>query len=116
MKKVMVMLMCLLALSSQAQTRQQRGAAFDQMSAAIRQNYVSNSDEMRWSGIAATVAGIAIIAAHQFEGNEAWKYARPGQTGWFYKPYLRQSTRPLMIPIGITFTIGGIATILRNVE
>ena len=101
--------MCLLALSSQAQTRQQRGAAFDQMSAAMRRNYVSNSDEMRWSGI-------AIIAAHQFEGNEAWKYAKPGQTGWFYKPYLRQSTRPLMIPIGITFTIGGIATILRNVE
>ena len=29
---------------------------------------------------------------------------------------MKQGTRPFMIPIGITFTIGGLATILRNVE
>ena len=108
--------MCLLALSSQAQTRSQRGALADQMNAAMRRNYVSSSDEMKWSGVAATVAGVAIIVAHQFEGNEAWKYAKPGQTGWFYKPYLKQGTRPFMIPIGITLTIGGLATVLRNIE
>lgn len=116
MKKIMVMLMCLLALSSQAQTRQQRGALADQMNTAMRRNYVSGSDEMRWSGVAAVVAGSAIIIAHQFEGNEAWKYAKQGQTGWFYKPYLKQSTRPFMIPIGVTFIIGGTATVLRNVR
>ena len=112
----MVILMCLLALSSQAQTRQQRGAAFDRMNSAIRSNYVSDADEMRWAGLTAVVAGAAIIVAHQFEGNEAWKYSKPGQSGWLYKPYLKQSTRPFMIPIGITFIIGGTATILRNVE
>ena len=108
--------MCLLALSSQAQTRSQKMASFDRMNSAMRRNYVSPADDMRWSGFAAVVAGTAIIIAHQFEGNEAWKYAKSGQSGWLYKPYLRQGTRPFMIPIGITFTIGGIATILRNVE
>jgi hypothetical protein len=115
MKKIMVMLMCLLVLSSQAQTRQQRNAAFDRMSSAMRGNYVSDADVMRQGGIAAVIAGTAIIIAHQFEGNEAWKYAKQGD-GWFYKPYIKQGTRPFMIPIGITFIIGGTATILRNVE
>ena len=115
MKKIMVMLMCLLALSSQAQTRQQRNAAFDRISSAMRGNYVSDADVMRQGGIAAVIAGTAIIIAHQFEGNEAWKYAKQGG-GWFYKPYIKQGTRPFMIPIGVTFIIGGTATILRNVE
>ena len=105
-----------MALTSYGQTRQQRGALADQMNAAMRRNYVSGSDEMRWAGVAATIAGVAIIVAHEFEGNEAWKYAKPGQSGWFYKPYMKQGTRPFMIPIGITFTVGGLATILRNVE
>lgn len=115
MKKIMVMLMCLLALSSQAQSRQQRGAAFDRMNSAMRRNYVSDADEMRWAGIAATVAGIAIIAAHQYEGNEAWKHAHK-TGGWYYDSYFKQGTRPFMIPIGVTFIIGGTATIIRNVE
>jgi hypothetical protein len=115
MKKIMVMLMCLLALSSQAQTRQQRNAAFDRMSSAMRGNYVSDADVMRWGGFAAVVAGTAIIIAHQFEGNEAWKHASPGG-GWYHDPYLKQSTRPFMIPIGVTFIIGGTATVMRNVR
>jgi hypothetical protein len=115
MKKIMVMLMCLLALSSQAQTRQQRNAAFDRMSSAMRGNYVSDADVMRWGGFAAVVAGTAIIIAHQFEGNEAWKYAKQGG-GWYYDPYFKQGTRPFMIPIGVTFIIGGTATIMRNVR
>ena len=107
--------MCLLALSSQAQTRQQRNATFDRMSSAMRGNYVSDADVMRQGGIAAVIAGTAIIIAHQFEGNEAWKYAKQGG-GWYYDPYLKQSTRPFMIPIGVTFIIGGTATIMRNVR
>ena len=113
MKKIMVILMCLLALSSQAQTRAQRGASFDRMNSAMRRNYVSQEDDLRWSGFAAVVAGTAIIIAHQFEGNEAWKHAKQGG-GWYHDPYLRQSTRPLMIPIGVTFIIGGTATIMAN--
>jgi hypothetical protein len=113
MKKVMVMLMCLLALSSQAQTRSQRMAAFDRMNSAMRGNYVSGEDKMKWGGVAAMVAGTAIIIAHQFEGNEAWKHAKQGG-GWYYDPYFKQSTRPFMIPIGVTFIIGGGATIIRN--
>ena len=109
------MLMCLLALSSQAQTRQQRGAAFDRMNSAMRGNYVSDADIMRWGGFAAVVAGTAIIIAHQFEGNEAWKHAKQGG-GWYYNPYFKQSTRPLMIPIGVTFIIGGTMTMMRNVR
>lgn len=105
-----------MALFSQAQTRQQRNAAFDRMNAHMRRNYVSDADIMRWGGIASVVAGTAIIIAHQFEGNEAWKYAKQGQSGWFYKPYMKQGTRPLMIPIGVTFIIGGTATVLRNVR
>ena len=116
MKKIMVILMCLLALSTQAQTRQQRNAAFDRMNSAMRGNYVSDADVMRWGGFAAVVAGTAVIIAHQFEGNEAWKYAKQGQSGWFYKPYMKQGTRPFMIPIGVTFIIGGTATIMRNVR
>jgi len=116
MKKLLVILICLMALTGYTQTRQQRSAAFDRMNSAMRRNYVSDADAMRWSGIAAIVAGSAIIIAHQFEGNEAWKYAKQGQSGWFYKPYMKQGTRPLMIPIGITFIIGGTATVLRNVE
>ena len=115
MNKVMVMLMCLLALTSQAQTRAQRGASFDRMNSAMRRNYVSQADDMRWSGFAATVAGIAIIVAHQYEGNEAWKHAKQGG-GWYHDPYFKQSTRPLMIPIGVTLTIGGIATMMRNIR
>ena len=115
MKKVMVMLMCLLALSSQAQTRSQRMAAFDRMNSAMRGNYVSGEDKMKWGGVAAMVAGTAIIIAHQFEGNEAWKHAKQGG-GWYYDPYFKQSTRPFMIPIGVTFIIGGGATIIRNVR
>ena len=105
-----------MTLFGQAQTRQQRNAAFDRMNSAMRRNYVSDAAVMRKAGIAAVIAGTAIIIAHQFEGNEAWKYAKQGQSGWFYKPYMKQGTRPLMIPIGITFIIGGTATILRNVE
>jgi hypothetical protein len=115
MKKIMVMLMCLLALSSQAQTRSQRMAAFDRMNSAMRGNYVSGEDKMKWGGVAAMVAGTAIIIAHQFEGNEAWKHAKQGG-GWYYDPYFKQSTRPFMIPIGVTFIIGGGATIIRNVK
>jgi len=111
----MVMLMCLLALSSQAQTRAQRGASFDRMNSAMRRNYVSQADDMRWSGFAAVVAGTAIIIAHQFEGNEAWKHAKQGG-GWYHDPYFKQSTRPFMIPIGVTFIIGGTATMMRNVR
>lgn len=109
------MLMCLLALSSQAQTRSQKMASFDRMNSAMRRNYVSPADDMRWSGFAAVVAGTAIIIAHQFEGNEAWKHAKKGG-GWYYDPYFKQSTRPFMIPIGVTFIIGGTATIMRNVR
>lgn len=109
------MLMCLLALSSQAQTRSQRMAAFDRMNSAMRGNYVSGEDKMKWGGVAAMVAGTAIIIAHQFEGNEAWKHAKQGG-GWYYDPYFKQSTRPFMIPIGVTFIIGGGATIIRNVK
>jgi len=115
MKKIMVILMCLLALSTQAQTRQQRNAAFDRMNSAMRGNYVSDADVMRWGGFAAVVAGTAIIIAHQFEGNEAWKHAKQGG-GWYYDPYFKQGTRPFMIPIGVTFIIGGTATIMRNVR
>ena len=115
MKKLLVTLMCLVALSSTAQTRAQRGAAFDRMNTAMRRNYVSDADDMRWGGVAAIVAGTAIIIAHQFEGNEAWKHANQGG-GWYWDPYLKQGTRPLMIPIGITFTIGGLATVIRNIE
>jgi hypothetical protein len=115
MKKIIVMLMCLLALSSQAQTRSQRMAAFDRMNSAMRGNYVSGEDKMKWGGVAAMVAGTAIIIAHQFEGNEAWKHAKQGG-GWYYDPYFKQSTRPFMIPIGVTFIIGGGATIIRNVK
>ncbi len=107
--------MCLLALSSQAQTRSQRMAAFDRMNSAMRGNYVSGEDKMKWGGVAAMVAGTAIIIAHQFEGNEAWKHAKQGG-GWYYDPYFKQSTRPFMIPIGVTFIIGGGATIIRNVK
>ena len=109
------MLMCLLALSSQAQTRSQRMAAFDRMNSAMRGNYVSGEDKMKWGGVAAMIAGTAIIIAHQFEGNEAWKHAKQGG-GWYYDPYFKQSTRPFMIPIGVTFIIGGGATIIRNVK
>ena len=105
--------MCLLALSSQAQTRSQRMAAFDRMNSAMRGNYVSGEDKMKWGGVAAMVAGTDIIIAHQFEGNEAWKHAKQGG-GWYYDPYFKQSTRPFMIPIGVTFIIGGGATIIRN--
>ena len=111
----MVMLICLLALSTQAQTRQQRNAAFDRMSSAMRGNYVSDADIMRWGWFAAVVAGTAIIIAHQFEGNEAWKHAKQGG-GWYYDPYFKQGTRPFMIPIGVTFIIGGTATIMRNIR
>lgn len=107
--------MCLLALCSQAQTRSQKMASFDRMNSAMRRNYVSAADEMRWSGFAAVVAGTAIIIAHQFEGNEAWKHSN-GKGSWYYDPYFSQSTRPLMIPIGVTFIIGGTATIMRNVR
>jgi len=107
--------MCLLALSSQAQTRSQRMAAFDRMNSAMRGNYVSGEDKMKWGGVVAMVAGTAIIIAHQFEGNEAWKHAKQGG-GWYYDPYFKQSTRPFMIPIGVTFIIGGGATIIRNVK
>ena len=107
--------MCLLALSSQAQTRSQRMAAFDRMNSAMRGNYVSGEDKMNWGGVAAMIAGTAIIIAHQFEGNEAWKHAKQGG-GWYYDPYFKQSTRPFMIPIGVTFIIGGGATIIRNVK
>ncbi len=116
MKKLLVTLMCLVALTGYTQTRQQKAVAFDRMNSAMRRNYVSDADAMRWSGFAAMVAGTAIIIAHQFEGNEAWKYAKQGQSGWFYKPYMKQGTRPVMIPIGITFTIGGLATVIRNIE
>ena len=109
------MLMCLLTLSSQAQTRSQRMAAFDRMNSAMRGNYVSGEDKMKWGGVAAMIAGTAIIIAHQFEGNEAWKHAKQGG-GWYYDPYFKQSTRPFMIPIGVTFIIGGGATIIRNVK
>jgi hypothetical protein len=90
-------------------------AAFDRMNSAMRGNYVSGEDKMKWGGVAAMVAGTAIIIAHQFEGNEAWKHAKQGG-GWYYDPYFKQSTRPFMIPIGVTFIIGGGATIIRNVK
>ncbi len=113
-KILLTVTILLFSLLLNAQTRSQRAATFDRMNSAIRRNYVSDEDEMRWSGVAATVAGLSIIALHQFEGNEAWKYSKQGSSGWFYKPYFKQGTRPFMIPIGLTLTIGGIGTILRN--
>lgn len=113
MKKLLVTLLCLVALSSTAQTRAQRGAAFDRMNAAMRRNYVSDSQTMRRAGWAAALAGVAIIGANIFEGHEAWKHAKKGG-GWVYDPYLKQSTRPIMFSIGVTFTIGGTLTALKN--
>ena len=113
MKKLLVTLMCLVALSSAAQTRAQRGAAFDRMNSAMRRNYVSDADAMRQSGWAAALAGIAVIGANVYEGQEAWKHAKKGG-GWVYDPYLKQSTRPIMFSIGVTLTIGGTLTALSN--
>lgn len=114
MKYILIIWLALAPILTQAQTRKQRAENFDKVNSAIRRNYVSDSDKMRWSGVAATIAGVAIISLHQFESNEAWKYSIRGSSGWYYKPYLKQSSRPLMIPIGLTFTIGGLATIIRN--
>jgi hypothetical protein len=113
MKKLLVTLLCLVALSSTAQTRAQRGAAFDRMNSAMRRNYVSDADVMRRSGWAAAIAGVAVIGANIYEGHEAWKHAKKGG-GWVYDPYLKQSTRPIMLSIGVTLTIGGTLTALTN--
>ena len=83
------------------------------MNAAMRRNYVSDADEMRRAGIAAALAGVAIIGANIYEGQEAWKHAKKGG-GWTYDPFMKQSTRPFMFTIGVTFTIGGTITALTN--
>ena len=113
MKKLLVMLMCLVALSSTAQTRAQRGASFDRMNAAMRRNYVSDAAQMRRSGAAAALAGLAVIGANIYEGREAWKHAKPGG-GWTFDPYRKQGTRPIMFTVGVTLTIGGALTMLSN--
>lgn len=113
MKKIIILILCLISIDSFSQSRKQRNATFDKMNSGIRRNYVSAENTMKVSGLIATVSGLAIIGFHFYEGNEAWKYATQS-SGFKYKSYFQQGTRPFMIPIGLTLSIGGIVTMIRN--
>jgi len=113
MKNILIIIICLFTLTSFSQTRRQRNMNFDKVSSGVRSNYVSSKNIMKTSGFAATISGLAIIGFHFYEGKEAWKYATKS-SGFKYKPYGQQGTRPFMIPIGITLSISGIIAMIRN--
>ena len=79
---------------------------------SLRDVWASDADDNRKTGIVMVVGGLAMIGLDIYEGKEAWK--RPTNNGWVYRPYITQSTRPIMMITGIALTGTGIGIILAN--
>lgn len=79
---------------------------------AVRNVWQSDADDNRKVGITMVIGGLTMIGLDIYEGNEAWK--RPTSTGWVYRPFISQSTRPFMMMTGVTLTGTGVGIILLN--
>ena len=79
---------------------------------SLRDVWASDADENRKTGIVMVIGGLTMIGLDIYEGKEAWK--RPTSNGWVYRPYITQSTRPIMMITGIALTGTGIGIILAN--
>jgi uncharacterized protein (DUF2126 family) len=79
---------------------------------SLKDVWVDDAYENRRVGLTMIVSGLAVVGLGIYEGPEAWK--RPTSSGWVYKPFISQSTRPFMMATGVALTGTGIGIILYN--
>jgi hypothetical protein len=79
---------------------------------ALRDVWQSDADDNRKTGIVMVIGGLTMIGLDIYEGKEAWK--RPTSNGWTYRPFISQSTRPIMMVTGVALTGTGVGIILLN--
>lgn len=79
---------------------------------ALKDVWVSDRDDNRKVGLTMVIGGLAVIGLDIYEGKEAWK--RPTSTGWTYRPFINQSTRPIMMVTGVALTGAGLGIMLYN--
>jgi uncharacterized protein (DUF2126 family) len=79
---------------------------------SLKDVWVDDAYENRRVGLTMIVSGLAVIGLDIYEGAESWK--KPASSGWVYKPFISQSTRPFMMATGVALTGTGIGIILYN--
>jgi hypothetical protein len=79
---------------------------------SVKDVWVSDRDDNRKVGLTMVIGGLAVIGLDIYEGKEAWK--RPTSNGWVYRPFISQSTRPIMMLTGIGLTGTGLGIMLYN--
>ena len=79
---------------------------------SVKDVWVSDRDDNRKVGLTMVIGGLAVIGLDIYEGKESWK--RPTSNGWVYKPFIRQSTRPIMMLTGVALTGTGLGIMLYN--
>ena len=78
----------------------------------LKDIWVDDAYDNRRTGAVMVIGGLAMIGLDIYEGKEAWK--RPTSNGWVYRPYISQSTRPIMMLTGVALTGTGLGIMLYN--
>ena len=79
---------------------------------SVKDIWVDDAYDNRRTGAVMVIGGLAMIGLDIYEGKEAWK--RPTSNGWVYRPFIRQSTRPIMMLTGVALTGTGLGIMLYN--
>jgi hypothetical protein len=79
---------------------------------SVKDVWVSDKDDNRKVGLTMVIGGLAVVGLDLYEGKEAWK--RPTSNGWVYRPFITQSTRPIMMLTGVALTGTGLGIMLYN--
>ena len=79
---------------------------------SVKDVWVSDKDDNRKVGLTMVIGGLAVVGLDLYEGKEAWK--RPTSNGWVYRPFINQSTRPIMMLTGVALTGTGLGIMLYN--
>jgi hypothetical protein len=79
---------------------------------SLKDIWVDDAYDNRRTGAVMVIGGLAMIGLDIYEGKEAWK--RPTSNGWVYRPFISQSTRPIMMLTGVALTGTGLGIMLYN--
>ena len=79
---------------------------------SLKDVWVSEKDDNRKTGLVMVIGGLSMIGLDIYEGKEGWK--RPTSNGWVYRPFINQSTRPIMMLTGVALTGTGLGIMLYN--
>jgi len=78
----------------------------------VKNKWKSDSYEDRKTYTAVLASGLVMTGLCLYEGNESWK--KSNGTNWIYKPFIKQSTRPYMLSVGLGMSVTGIIGLIVN--